>query len=64
MTMAPIPFTSPRPWRWIASSLLEALRLAQAEIEEPGAARRAGKDIDAIVSAAIRTAQNQSPTED
>jgi hypothetical protein len=62
MTMAPIPFTSPRPWRWIASDLLEALRLAQTEIHNPGAARRAGKDIDAIVSAAINSAENDSPT--
>src|SRR5580704_8835670 len=35
--------TSPRParsWRWIASVLLEALRLAREEIRNPGAARR------------------------
>jgi hypothetical protein len=62
--MAPIP-TSPRPWRWIAADLLETLRLAEAEIRSPGAARRAGKDIEAIVTAAINSAQNDSTkTED
>jgi hypothetical protein len=57
MTDTRIKFTSARPWRWIASDLVEALRLAHEEIHNPGAAKRAGKDIDAIVSAAIRTAQ-------
>jgi hypothetical protein len=50
-----ISFTSARPWRWIAADLLAALELA--EIREPGAARNAGKDIDAIVTTAIRIAR-------
>ena len=43
--------------QWIAADLLEALKLAYAEIHNPGAARSEGKDIDAIVSAASRTAR-------
>jgi hypothetical protein len=61
MTLIP---TSPRPWRWIAANLLEALKIAQTEINSPGAARSAGKDIDAIVNAAISSAEHHSPTED
>jgi hypothetical protein len=56
-----IPITSPRParsWRWIASVLLEALRLAREEIRNPGAARRAGKNVEAIIGAAISTAED------
>lgn len=39
-----------------AQQLLAALQLAQIEIRSPGAARAQGKDIDAIVSAAIAQA--------
>jgi hypothetical protein len=52
-----ISFTSARPWRWIAADLLVALELAQAEIRQPGAAKRDGKDLDAILTTAIRTAR-------
>jgi hypothetical protein len=51
--MAHIPSTTAKPWLWIASDLLEALRLAQAEIRDPAAAQRAGKDIHAIINRAI-----------
>jgi hypothetical protein len=57
--MARITFTSARPWRWIAADLLETLRLAQIEIDSPGAARRAGKDINAIINAAIGAASTE-----
>jgi hypothetical protein len=56
MTMA---CTSARPWQWIAASLIEALRLAREEIRNPGAARRTGKDIEAIITAAIRAASTE-----
>jgi hypothetical protein len=59
--MAIVPFPSTRPWRWIAASLLEALKLAHEEIRDPGAAQRAGKNIEAILGAAIRTAEDDRP---
>jgi hypothetical protein len=59
--MAIVPFPSTRPWRWIAADLLEALKLARAELRDPGAAQRAGKNIEAIVCAAIRTAERDHP---
>jgi hypothetical protein len=37
---------------------LEALRLAREEIRNPGAARRAGKNVEAIIGAAISTAED------
>jgi hypothetical protein len=40
---------------------LEALRLARAEIRDPGSARRAGKNIDQIIDAAIRSAEDDRP---
>jgi hypothetical protein len=48
-------------WKWIAASLLEALKLARAEIKAPGAARSVGKDIDAIVATAIAMAEGAAP---
>jgi hypothetical protein len=57
--MAIVPFPSTRwPWRWVAASLIEALKLAGDEIRDPGAAQRAGKNIEAILGAAIRTAED------
>jgi hypothetical protein len=52
-----ISFTSARPWRWIAADLLVALELAHKELHEPGAAKRDGKDIEAILTTAISTAR-------
>ena len=45
-------------------AIAAALAKAQAEINNPGAARSAGKDIGAIVSGAISSAEHHSPTED
>jgi hypothetical protein len=56
-----IPMMTARPWCWIAADLLEALKLARAELRDPGAAGRAGKDIEAILGAAIRTAEDDRP---
>ena len=52
-----IRFTSARPWKWIAADLLATLELAREEIRNPGSAEREGKDVDAIVSTAIRIAR-------
>ncbi len=46
-------------WRWIASDLLETLKLAETEIHHPGAARAVNKDIGALVQSAIARAERQ-----
>jgi hypothetical protein len=45
----------------VAANLLEALRLAEAELRDPGAAQRDGKDVRAIIGAAIRAAERNHP---
>jgi hypothetical protein len=40
------------------AALVEALKLAREEIKHPGSARRAGKDVEAIIDRAIRRAED------